>query len=88
MSISPYYLLLGVGVGLVAILFLHNLRLALNIALTLGLVVGTVLLVLLIGSALGLWRLPRPLTGLFLGIRRLWQPFQRSISEWIRSLLR
>jgi disulfide bond formation protein DsbB len=86
MSISPYYLLLGVGVGFVVVLFLRNLRLALQIMGTLAIVVGIAFLVLIIGWAVGLWRLPRPVAGLFFGVRRLWQPLQRSILERFRSI--
>ena len=87
MGISPYYLLIGVGAGFVIVFFLRNFRLALQIMLTLAIVVGIAFLVLLIGWAVGLWRLPQPVADLFFRVRRLWRPLQGSILEWFRSLL-
>ncbi|MGD8969180.1 MAG: hypothetical protein PVI07_16870 [Anaerolineae bacterium] len=87
MRISPYYLLLGAGIGLFLVLLLRNLRLALQLLLVLGKAVLLALLVLVIGWAVGLWRLPNPVTAFFLGVRRLWQPLQRSVLEWIRRTL-
>jgi hypothetical protein len=88
MRISPYFLLLGVGVGLLFVLLLRNLRLALQLLLVLGKAVLLALLVLVIGWAVGLWRLPRPIAEFFFGMRRLWQPLQRSVLDWIRRMLR
>jgi hypothetical protein len=88
MGISPYYVLLGVGVGFFIVLLLRNLRLALQFLLMLGKAVAIALLIVLIGGAMGLWRLPHPVTGLFFGIRRLWEPLEQSVLEWIRRALR
>lgn len=88
MSASLYYVLLAVAVGIVIVFFVRYLRLALRLVLTLGKLAVAALLVLLVGWALGLWNLPRPLVTLFFGMRRLWQPFQVSLLEWIHSLLR
>jgi hypothetical protein len=86
MNISPYYILLGVGIGLVAIFVLRNLSLALRLAVALGKVAGIAFLVLLAGSVLGLWRLPRPLAVFLFGLRRLWQPVQRTVLSWFGGL--
>ena len=87
MIISPYHVLLGVGAGLGTVLFLHNLSLALRILLTLGRMVAVGLCLLLVGSALGLCRLPRAVTGSFYWISRLWRPLQHSVVGLINTAL-
>jgi hypothetical protein len=82
MSFSPYYVLVGIGVGLMVILFLQNLRLALQILLMVGRVVLVVLLIVLVGWLFGLWALPRPVAAFLFGLRRFWEPFQASFLEW------
>jgi hypothetical protein len=88
MGISPYYVLIGVAVGVVVVLLLRNLRLALQFLFMLGKLVGIALLIVLIGWAVGLWTLPGPVDGLFSGLQQLWKPLQRSVLDWIRRALR
>ena len=87
MSISPYHVLLGVGAGLGAVLFLHNMGMALRIILYLVRVVVVALCLLLVGSALGMWPLPRAMTGCFYWISRWWRPLQHSVVELINIAL-
>lgn len=87
MIVSPFHVLIGVGAGLGTVFFLHNLSLALQVALTLGRMVAVALCVLLIGSAFGLWPLPRAFVGLFFWARRLWQPLLNFILAPFRLLL-
>ena len=82
MSFSPYYVLFGIGVGLTVILFLLNLRLAVQVVLTVGKVVLVVLLITLAGWLFGWWELPRPVAVLFFGLRGIWEPFQTSLLDW------
>jgi hypothetical protein len=85
MDFSPYYILIGVAVGFLVVLFLQNLRLALEYLVIVGKVALILFLILLIGWIVGWWPLPRPLAILVLGLRRLWEPFQRDLLEWFRS---
>jgi hypothetical protein len=86
MGFLPYYVLLGVGVGFFIVLFLRNLRLALQFLLTLGKAVVVAILIVLIGGVVGLWQMPQSLFGFFSGIERLWEPLQQSVMEWFRSV--
>ncbi len=88
MGFSPYYVLVGIGIGLTVILFIQNLRLALQVVLTVGKVVLVVLLITLLGWLFGWWALPRPLAVFLFGLRRIWEPFQTSLSEWLFGHLR
>jgi hypothetical protein len=88
MSFSPYYVLLGIGVGLTVVLFLQNLRLAVQVVLTVGKVILIVSLVTLVGWLFGWWALPRPMAILFFGLRQLWEPFQTSLLDWFSGLFR
>lgn len=83
MEILPYYVVLGVGAGFVVVLFVQNLRLAFHFLITLGKAAVVLLLVLLAGSFLGLWQLPRMLAVAPLGLRRLWEPVQADLLGWI-----
>jgi hypothetical protein len=83
MSISPYYLLIGLGVGFLFVLLLRNLRLFLQFLLTLAKALLVAFLILLIGWVVGLWRLPQPIAWLFSEIREFWRPLQRAVMEWI-----
>jgi hypothetical protein len=82
-----YYLLLVVGLGFLLFLFVWNLRLALRLAWTLAKLFVIAFLILLVGSLLGLWRLPIPFAQLYLVLRRLLEPIVRLLVGWIRSLL-
>jgi len=88
MAFSPYYLLVGLGVGVVLVFVLRRLGLFVRLALALAKVGGIVFLVILAGWVVGLWRLPRPLATFFSGIPAPWAPAQRSIGEWLSGLLR
>jgi hypothetical protein len=88
MDILPAYVLIGVGVGFLVILTLQNLRLALEFLAMVGKVAVILLLLTLLGWVVGLWELPRPLSILILGLRRLWRPFQERILDWIYAHLR
>lgn len=87
MSISPFHVLLGVGAGLGTVLFLDNLNTALRIILYLGRMVVVALCLLLVGTALGVWPLPRGVTGCFYWIGRWWHPLQYSVVELINTAL-
>jgi len=88
MPFSPYYLLLGLGVGVVLVFVLRRLGLFVRLALALAKVAGIVFLIILAGWVVGLWRLPRPLAMFFAGVPEPWTPAQRSIGEWLNGLLR
>jgi hypothetical protein len=88
MPFSPYYILLGLGVGVVLVFVLRRLGLFVQLALALAKVAGIVFLIILAGWVLGLWRLPRPIAGFFSGIPAPWAPAERSVGEWLNSLLR
>jgi hypothetical protein len=62
-------------------------RLALRLSWTLVKLFVIAFLILLVGSLLGLWRLPPPFAQLYLGLVRLLEPIGRLIGGWIRSLL-
>ena len=87
MSISPFHVLLGVGAGLGAVLFIDNLSMAVRIILYLGRMVVVALCLLLVGSALGMWPLPRAVAGCFYWIGRWWGPVQYSLVELINTAL-
>jgi len=87
MSIAPFHVLLGVGAGLGTVLFLHNLSMAVKIILYLCRMVVVALCLLLVGSALGMWPLPRAMTGCFYWIGRWWRPLQHSLVELINTAL-
>jgi hypothetical protein len=82
-----YYLLLVAGLGFLVFLFIRNVRLALRLSWTLVKLFVIAFLILLVGSLLGLWRLPPPFAQLYLGLRRLLEPVVRPVVEWISSLL-
>jgi hypothetical protein len=88
MPFSPYYLLLGLGVGIVIVFVLRRLGLFVRLALALAKVAGIVFLIILAGWVVGLWRLPRPLAVFFTGVPEPWAPAQRSIGEWLDGLFR
>ncbi len=88
MDVLPYYILIGVGVGFIVILFLQNFRMAVEYLLTVGKVALVLFLILLLGWLVGLWDLPRPVALLLFGLRRLWRPFQLDLLRWIRGHLR
>jgi len=87
MDFLPYYVLLGVAIGFIIVLVVQNLRLALEYLVMVGRVAIVVSLLMLLGGLLGWWDLPRPLASLVYGLRRLWEPFQVDLMEWIRSQL-
>ena len=87
MSISPFHVLLGVGAGLGTVLFIDNLSMAVRIILYLGRMVVVALCLLLVGSALGMWPLPRAMVGCFYWIGRWWRPVQYSLVELINTAL-
>lgn len=84
----PYYVLFGIGVGFVVILYIYDLRLAMEYVLTLGRVLVILFFLLLVGGIVGWWRLPGPLGGAVFRVHRLWEPFQQDLLEWISNLLR
>ncbi|MFW6135999.1 MAG: hypothetical protein ACOC7N_04175 [Chloroflexota bacterium] len=88
MVISPYWLLVGLGVGVLIVFVLRRLGLFVRLALALAKVAGIVVLIILAGWAVGLWRLPRPLAQLVAGIPEPWEPVQRSVVSWFQSLWR
>jgi hypothetical protein len=88
MDFLPYYVLAGVAVGFLVVLVLQNLKLALEYLLMVGRVVIVLFLLMLLGWLFGWWELPRPMAVLIYGLRRLWEPFQRDLLEWFRSLFR
>jgi hypothetical protein len=88
MVISPYWLLLGLVVGVVAVFILRRLGLFVRLALALAKVAGIVFLIILAGWAVGLWRLPRPVAEFFSGIPKPWEPTQRSVLDWFQNLFR
>jgi hypothetical protein len=88
MAISPYYVLLGLGIGVVLVFVLRRLGLFVRLALALGKVAGIVFLIILAGWVVGLWRLPRPLAVFFSDLPRPWEPTQRSVLNWFTSLFR
>ncbi|MGD8245115.1 MAG: hypothetical protein PVG25_10885 [Anaerolineae bacterium] len=81
------YPLLVAGLGVLILLFVRNLRLALQLVWTLAKLFIIAFLILLIGSFLGLWRLPPLFAQLYLGLRRLLEPLGRLVFEWIRGWL-
>ena len=87
MGLLPYYTLVGIGVGLVIILYLYDLRLALDYLLTLVKVLVIMTGLLFIGGVVGWWDLPRPMGPVVFRLNRLWVPFQQNLMAWIRSLL-
>jgi hypothetical protein len=87
MSALLYYGLLVAGLGVLIFLFVRNLSLALRLSWTLVKLFVIAFLILLVGSLLGLWRLPPPFAQLYLGLRRLLEPVVRPVVEWISSLL-
>ena len=87
MSALVYYGLLVAGLGVLVFLFVRNLHLALRLSWTLVKLFVIAFLILLVGSLLGLWRLPPPFAQLYLGLRRLLEPVARLVVEWISSLL-
>jgi hypothetical protein len=82
-----YYLLLVAGLGFLLFLFFRNLHIALRLSWTLVKLFIITFLILLVGSLLGLWRLPSPFAELYLGLRRLLEPIVRLVVERVRSLL-
>lgn len=86
MEILPYYVALGVGAGFVVVLFVQNLRLAFHFLITFGKAAVVLLLIMMVGSFLGLWQLPRTLAVVPLGLRRLWQPLQSDLLSWVGGL--
>lgn len=88
MAFSPYYLLVGLGAGVVLVFVLRRLGLFVRLALALAKLGGIVFLIILAGWVVGLWRLPRPLAAFFSGVPEPWTPAQRSVGEWLNSLLR
>jgi hypothetical protein len=88
MAISPYYVLLGLGIGVVLVFILRRLGLFVKLALALAKVAGIVFLIILAGWVVGLWRLPRPLADFFSVLPRPWEPTQRSVMDWFTGLFR
>jgi hypothetical protein len=86
MPFSPYYILLGLGVGVVVVFVLRRLGLFVQLALALAKVAGIVFLIILAGWVVGLWRLPRPIANFFYGMPAPWAPAQRSVAEWLNGL--
>lgn len=87
MGILPYYVLVAVGLAVFVAILLHNIRLALQLLLTMAKIAAILLVVLLFGSLVGFWELPRPVAVFFFGLRRIWQPIQESILEWLGGRL-
>jgi hypothetical protein len=65
----------------------RNLRLAFRLSWILFKLFVIAFLILLVGSLLGLWRLPPPFAQLYLGLRRLLEPIVRLVVDWIGGLL-
>jgi hypothetical protein len=82
-----YYPLLIVGLGVLILLFVRNVRLALRLVWTLAKLFIIAFLILLVGSLLGLWQLPPLFAQLYLGLRRLLEPLGGLIVELIRRWL-
>ncbi|MFW6136302.1 MAG: hypothetical protein ACOC7N_05730 [Chloroflexota bacterium] len=88
MTISPYFLLLGLVAGVVLVFILRRLGLFVRLALALAKVAGIVFLIILAGWAVGLWRLPGPIAQFLSGIPEPWRPAQRSVLEWFHGWFR
>ena len=88
MDFLPYYILLGVAIGFVAVLVLRNLRLALQYLVMVGKVAAILFVLMLFGGLIGWWDLPRPLARFFTGLRRLWQPLQATVLAWFQRVFR
>lgn len=86
MTISPAYLVLGVAIVAVFFFFLRRLQLLLRLAVALSKVAAVVLVIMVAGWAVGLWRLPRPMTQLLSGLPEPWEPVQRTVLEWFTGL--
>lgn len=82
-----YYPLLIVGLGVLILLFVRNVRLALRLVWTLAKLFIIAFLILLVGSLLGLWQLPPLFAQLYLGLRGLLEPLGGLIVELIRRWL-
>jgi hypothetical protein len=87
MDFLPYYVLAGIAVGFVVVLVLENLRLALQYLVIVGKVFVILFLVTLVGWAVGWWEMPPMIVRRFFGLRRLWEPFQENVLQWIGSHL-
>jgi hypothetical protein len=81
------YPLLIAGLGVLILLFVRNLRLALQLVWTLAKLFVIGFLILLIGAFLGLWQLPPPFAQLYQGLRRLLEPLGSLVLDWIRGWL-
>lgn len=88
MEFLPYYLLIGVAVGFLVMLFFRQLRLVLRVFWFVGKVATIAFLILLLGWIVGFWQLPRPLAILFYGLGQLWEPFHEALMEWLRGRFR
>jgi hypothetical protein len=86
MDFLPYYVLAGIGVGFVVVLLLENFRLALQFLVIVGKVAVILFLLTMVGWAVGWWEMPPAVLKRVFGLRRLWQPFQQSILQWIQDL--
>jgi hypothetical protein len=82
-----YYGVLVAGLGVLILLFVRNVRLALRLTWTLFKLFIIAFLIFLVGSLLGLWRLPPPFAQLFIGLGRLLEPLGRLVVEWFRTWL-
>lgn len=86
MTISPAYLLLGLAIAAVFVFFIRRVQLLFRLGVALGKVAAIVLVIVVAGWAVGLWRLPRPMTELVSGLPEPWVPVQRSVLEWFTGL--
>jgi hypothetical protein len=82
-----YYPLLVAGLGVLILLFVRNVRLALQLVWALAKLFVIAFLILLVGSFLGLWQLPPLFARLYVGLRRLLEPLGRLIVERVRGWL-
>lgn len=87
MRFWPLYLLLGVGIGFVAILALRNLRVALQFLLMVARIAVALLLITVMGGLVGLWEQPRPIVSVYYGLRSIWEPLQVLVSRWISAIV-
>jgi hypothetical protein len=87
MDVLPYYVAVGVGAGFLVVLFLQNLRLALEYLLMLGKVAVVLTVLMLLGAVVGFWDMPQPMVIVGKGLAQIWRPFQSNLHEMIRGLL-
>ena len=88
MAVSPYFLLVGLGIGVGVVFVVGRLALFLRLSLALAKLAGIVCLIILAGYAVGLWHLPRPMAEFFAGLPQPWVAPQARVHEWFMNFWR